>query len=32
MVVMDEWAIVIAICTALLIGYYGYSMVIEMAG
>ena len=29
---MDEWAVIIAICTALLIGYYGYSMVIEMAG
>jgi hypothetical protein len=29
---MDEWVIIIAICTVLLIGYYGYSMVIEMAG
>ena len=28
---MDEWAIIIAICIVLLIGYYGYSMVIEMA-
>jgi hypothetical protein len=31
MVVMDGWALIIALCGALLVGYFGYSVMFDLA-